>query len=162
MTLYEINAQLEELLENSVDPETGEISEDFEEQLDKLLLDRENKLENICLAYKNCLSDAEALKAEKLAFEKRQKIANNKAERLKNYIQYVLAGEKFKTTKVAVSYRKTESTEIDPDVFFSCADNARYFRIKEEADKKAIADAIKAGETIEGAELISKQSMTIK
>lgn len=163
MTLYEINAELDNLLNNSVDPETGEVAEDFEAQLDALLMQRETKLENIALAVKNLTADAEALKAEKQAFEKRQRVTLNKAERLKNYLQAQLAGEKFSTTKVAISYRKTPSAVIDDDVFFARAENCKYFRLKPpEADKAAISKDLKAGIEIEGAELVYNTSMQIK
>lgn len=162
MTLYEINAELQELLDNAVDPDTGEILDDFDAKLDELLMQRDTKVENIALAVKNLNADAEALKAEKLAFEKRQKTAVNKAERLKNYLLKSLNGEKFSTAKVAISYRNAPSAVIDDEVFFSHPENAVFFRIKTEADKKAITDAIKAGKTIEGAELVTNTSIQIK
>lgn len=161
MTLYEINAQLEELIANSVDPETGELVID-PAALDDLNLEREEKVEGIALYIKDLKATAAAIKAEMDNLKARYDSAKNKAERLTDYLKENLHGEKFSTPKVAISYRNSTSVEIIPGIFFTPA-NEKYFRLKDpEADKKAIADAIKAGETIEGAELISKQSMTIK
>ena len=161
MTLYEINAQLEELIANSVDPETGELVID-PAALDDLNLEREEKVEGIALYIKDLKATAAAIKAEMDNLKARYDSAKNKAERLTDYLKENLHGEKFSTPKVAISYRNSTSVEINPGIFFTPA-NEKYFRLKDpEADKKAIADAIKAGETIEGAELISKQSMTIK
>ena len=162
MTLYEINAQLEELIANSVDPETGELVID-PAALDELNLEREEKVEGIALYIKDLKATAAAIKAEMDNLKARYDSAKNKAERLTDYLKENLHGEKFSTPKVAISYRNSTSVEINPEIFFARSANGRFFRLKDpEADKKAIADAIKAGETIEGAELISKQSMTIK
>lgn len=162
MTLYEINKELEELIANSIDPETGELMID-PEQLDELNMARDEKIEQTALYIKNLKAEAAAIKVEMDNLKSRYDSAKNKAERLSEYIKDILAGEKFQTAKVAISYRNSSSVEINPDVFFARAANGRYFRLKDpEADKKAIADAIKAGETIEGAELVTKTSMTIK
>ena len=162
MTLYEINKELEELIANSIDPETGELMID-PEQLDELNMARDEKIEQTALYIKNLKAEAAAIKAEMDNLKSRYDSAKNKAERLSEYIKDILAGEKFQTAKVAISYRNATSVEINPDVFFARAANGKYFRVKDpEADKKAIADAIKSGETIEGAELVTKTSMTIK
>ena len=162
MTLYEINAELEKLIANSIDPETGELMID-PEQIDALNMARDEKIEQTALYIKNLKAEADAIKTEIDNLKARHDAAKNKAERLTAYIKDLLAGEKFQTAKVAISYRSTASVEINPDVFFARAANGKYFRVKDpEADKKAIAAAIKAGETIEGAELVSKTSMTIK
>ena len=89
MTLYEIDKAITDL----ADPETGEIT-DFE-ALDNLQMARDQKIENIACYYKNLVSDAEAIKAEKEALAERQKVAENKAARLKEYLSYALHGEKF-------------------------------------------------------------------
>lgn len=59
-TLYEID---EEIL-NCVDQETGEIIDP--EKLAQLQMDFDKKVEGIALWIKNLLSDAEAIKAEKI------------------------------------------------------------------------------------------------
>ena len=62
MTLYEIDAQLEEMLEQ-VDPETGELLCDME-QLEALSLERDRKLENLALYIKNRDAEAKAIREE--------------------------------------------------------------------------------------------------
>ena len=74
----------------------------------------------------------------------------------------MLAGEKFTTPKVAVSWRKSEAVEIGMS-FFSTDANERFLRYKEpDPDKAAIKAALKAGEEITGAELVTNLNMTIK
>ena len=79
MTLYEIDAEIMEIIENAVDPETGEIIDELAMAgLGNLNEAREKKIENMLLMVKNLESDAEQLKAEKLAFDQRQRVALNK------------------------------------------------------------------------------------
>lgn len=158
--LYELDALIESLLEQE-DPETGELLCDME-QLEAVLMERDTKIENIALYIKNKTAEAEAIKAEKLALEKRQKSAANKAERAKGFLEEYLKGQKFSTPKVAVSYRKSEQVEVSMS-FFTEESNERFLRYKDpEADKTAIKAAIKAGETVPGAEIVSKMNMSIR
>lgn len=153
MTLYEID---QELL-SCIDAETGEVID--AEKLNSLQMERETKIESVALWIKDLKAEAEALKAEKQAFADRQKAAENKAESLKNWLSEALNGEKFKTTKVAVSFRKTKSVMVD-----SVYDlDAKYVKYKDpDPDKKAIREAIEAGQTVKGAQLVENVSVTIK
>ena len=153
MTLYEIERAILE----AVDTETGEIIN--EEMLDSLLMEKEQKIEGIALWIKNLTAEASALKAEKEAFAKRQKVAENKVESLKKYLTNALQGEKFQTTKVSIGFRSSESVEIT-DISKIPDD---YLRYKDpEADKTAIKQMIKDGYQIDGAVLVRKQSIQIK
>lgn len=152
-TLYEIN---EEIL-NCVDTETGEIID--AEKLSQLQMDFEDKVEGIALWIKNLLSDAAAIKAEKDKLNERQKVCENKAKNLKEYLSGFLAGQKFKTPRVAISYRKSESVNVldigkIPDEYLKYKDP--------EPDKTAIKSAIKYGQTIDGVELVVNHNMQIK
>ena len=158
MKLYEIDASMAAL----VDEETGEIS-DFEAFL-ALQMERDTKIENTALWHKNLAAEAEAIKAEEQNLSKRRRILENQAERLKGHLGYMLEGNAFKTAKVACSFRKTSAVELS-DGFMDWAKvgGAEYLRTKDpEPDKKAIADALKQGIEIHGAELIQRNSLTIK
>ena len=153
MKLYEIDQAIMDL----VDSETGEIIDI--EAFDSLQMEREEKIEGIALYIKDLKAEAEALKAEKLAFAERQKVAENKVESLKNYLAYALKGQAFKSTKAVVSFRKTQQVDV-PDIY---ALDENFLRYKEpEADKTAIKEAIKAGQTVKGATLIENTSVIIK
>lgn len=155
-TLYELVKEIENF-DLQVDEETGELLNI--DELDALQLEKDAKVENICLWIKNLKSDAEAYRTEKKAFEQKIRTAENKAARLTAYVDYILAGDKFKSSKVSVSYRKSEQIEcadmlmVDPD----------YLRFKEpELDKKKIKDAIKAGVEVKGCQLVERQNIQIK
>lgn len=153
MKLFEIDEALQECF----DLETGEIIN--VEKFEELQLKREQKLENIACWIKNLDADAEALKAQKMAFAERQKATEAKAENLRNYLQYALQNTNFKTVNVEVKFRKTQKVEISD---FSKL-NEDFLKYSEPtADKTAIKKAIQGGQVVEGAELIENMSMSIK
>ena len=162
MTLYEIDKAIQEALEGAVDPESGEIiDEELLEQYDKLIMDRDQKVENIGLFIKDLEADAAAIKNEAKNLTARAKACENKAEHLRNYLQFCLDGQKFQTPRLAVSFRHAKKVEVDPDKLFEIPEE--YLRYKEpEPDKKAIGEALKAGEAVPGCQLIESVSMIIK
>ena len=162
MTLYEINEAIQEALEAAVDPETGEITDDaLLAQYEQLQMDRDQKVENIGLFIKNLEADAAAIKAETKNLAARAKAAENKAEHLRSYLQFCLDGEKFQSPRLAVSFRHSKKVEVDPARLYEIPDD--YLRYKEpEPDKKAIGDALKAGQDIPGCQLVENVSMIIK
>lgn len=163
MRLYEINAALEDLL-NQVDPETGELTCDLD-ALEALSIEREEKLEGLALYCKNLTAEAEAIRNEEKALSERRKALENKANRAKDFLNLNLSGEKFQTARVAVSYRKSKAVEITDDTRFWAygISHPEVVRRKEpEPDKVAIAAALKNGQEIPGAELVETLSMSIK
>ncbi len=152
-TLYEIN---QEIL-NCVDFETGEIID--VDKLGELQLAFDVKVENIALWIKNLLSDVEAIKAEKMKLAERQKACENKAKSLKEYLNTYLGGQKFKTPKVSISYRKSEAVEVTD---ISKIDKEYLKIVEPEVDKTKVKKALKEGETIEGVTLVQNQNMQIK
>ena len=162
MTLYEIDNAIREVLESAADPETGElVDEELLEQYDKLIMDRDQKVENIGLFIKNLEADAKAIKEESKNLAARAKAAENKAEHLRNYLEFCLGGEKFQTPRLSVSFRHAKKVEVDPDMLDAIPE--QYLRFKDpEPDKKAIGDALKAGEEIPGCGLVDSVSLIIK
>lgn len=156
-SLFEIDKAIKEW-EMEIDEETGEILNYSE--LDNLQMERDQKVENIALYYKNLVAEAEMVKAEKNNMADRQKRLENKAESLKNYLAYALQGEKFSTPKVAVSYRKSKSVEIAEDARLPEA----YVKVEEvrKPDKKMLKEALEGGEKIDGVRLVEKQNLSVK
>ena len=161
MTLYEIDKMITDL----ADPETGEIT-DFG-ALGNLQMARDQKIENIACYYKNLVSDAEAIKAEKDALTERQKAAENKAARLKEYLSYALRGEKFSTPKCAVTFRKTTSVNVDnPSAAIEWAEmngHKECVRYKApEISKSELGKVLKTGQEVPGAALVEGLSVGVK
>lgn len=162
MTLYEIDKAIQEALEGAVDPESGEIiDEELLAAYDQLRMDRDQKVENIGLYIKNLEADAAAIKAEAKNLTARAKAAENKAEHLRNYMQFCLNGQKFQSPRLSVSFRHAKKVEVDQNRLFEIPDD--YLRYKDpEVDKKRVSEALKAGEDIPGCTLVDSVSMIIK
>lgn len=162
MTIYEIDAQIASLLESSVDEETGEVLVNVE-ALEALQMERDRKVENLALAYKNLSAEAKAIKAEEDALAKRRKSVENEAERARDYLVYVLGGEKFKSAKVAVSYRSSESVQVDESfIDWAKVYHPDLLRVKADADKTAIKAMLKNGEELPYTALVTNTSIQIK
>lgn len=162
MNLYEVNEAIETAFNLAVDPETGEVNEEQLVLLEMLEMERDKKIENIALLIKNLRADAVALKAEKDAFAKRQKQAENKANSLSNYLESVLNGEKFTTDKCAISWRRSSKIVLNEGVTVYDLDT-HFLRMSEpELDKVAIKKALADGVVVEGVHEEPSLSMTIK
>lgn len=159
MTIYEIDNEIM----NCVDMETGEVVDT--DKLNDLQMERDAKIENVACWIKELKAEAEAIKNEKQALADRQRVAENKAESLKNWLAYALNGEKFKTSKCSVSYRNSESVEVTEEgleALMKDYEDLLTYKAPE-PNKKAIKDAIKNdGLTVAGVQLVQKTSTIIK
>lgn len=152
--LYEI----EEDILKCVDMETGEIIDTA--KLEALEMEREQKIEGVILWRKDLLAEAKAIKDEAAELSKRAKVAENKAESLKGYIEHVLAGDKFKTARCSVSYRKTSKIVIDD---LKQLPQEVWKDLSEDwISKNKIKDMLEAGKEVKGAHQEDGQSMIIK
>ena len=138
MNLYEIDTAITAL----VDPETGEVS-DFD-AFDRLSMPRDQKL----------------------AFAERQKAAENKAQRLKDYLAYALQGQKFESPRCAVNFRKTTSVNVaDPDTVLAWLQDHAHEDCIQHAEptisKAELAKILKT-EAVPGAELVDGYSVGVK
>ena len=153
MKLYEID----EAILGCIDTETGEVIDP--ERLTALQMERTEKIEGVALWIKDIKAEIEAVKAEKNAFAERQKLLEKKLDSITEWLKNTLDGQKFSTPKAVVSFRRTESVKVE-DVFKL---NENFLRYSDPTpDKAAIKKALKAGETVEGAELVESVSMTVK
>lgn len=158
MTIYEINEQIL----NCIDLETGEIIDI--DRLNDLQLERDTKIENVACWIKELKAEAEAIKAEKLILAERQKVAENKAESLKKWLAYALDGQKFKTSKCSISYRKSESVEVTEEGLNNLMqehDELLTYKAPE-PNKTAIKQALKDGLSVQGVQLVQNTSTIIK
>ena len=159
MTIYEIDNQIM----SCIDMETGEVIDT--DKLNELQMERDAKIENVACWIKELKAEAEAIKNEKQALADRQRVAENKAESLKNWLAYALNGEKFKTAKCSISYRNSESVEVTEEGLEALMrDHEDLLTYKTpEPNKKAIKDAIKNdGLTVAGVQLVQKTSTIVK
>ena len=159
MKLYEIDNAIYECVN-----EDGEVID--QEKLETLQMERDKKIEGIACWIKELAAEANAIKEEKLKLEARQRVAENKVKSLKSYLAYALQGASFRTAKVSVSFRNTESVEVTPDGLENLMRGGRDDLLtykQPEPNKTAIKNAIKNdGLNIAGIQLVQNVSTIIK
>jgi hypothetical protein len=166
LTIYDIDDRLRELeyeLTEAYDEDTGEILNEERAsavmaEMDALDMARDKKIEGALLLRQELLEEKASLDNEIKRLTARKKKRDRRAERLKDYVTTALGGEKFKTDKISVSYRKSESVDI--------AEGAEipdeYVRVKVEANKTELKKALKSGVKIQGVTLKQNVNMIIK
>lgn len=152
MNLYEINREILAC----IDYETGEILD--EGRLNSLEIEREKKIENVALWIKNLEAEAAALKKEKDAFTQREKSTKNRIESLKKYLENALQGQKFQTTKCAISFRT--STTLGMSEKAEIPEEFRKYSF--DLDKTKMKEALKNGANYKGFWLQKNQKIQIK
>lgn len=164
MSLYEIKQTIQNAIQideegNVVNPETGELLS--KEEFAKLGADLNEGIENLCLWVKDLRAEAKAHKEEKEQQAAWEKACSNKAESIEKFVGVLLGGNKFKTAKCAYGYRKVErcvchvEAEQLPEQFQ---------RVKHsvEADLTELKAYLKAGNTVEGVEIIATTKGSVK
>mgnify|MGYP003653039011 CR=1 FL=1 len=163
MNLFEINQHLKAIVNNgfSVDLETGELLFD-DSQLGSLEETKANKFLAIAKMIKEKEAFAKSIKDQEKSMAERRKNIENEVSRLKEWALFNMnESDKFEDAQIKVSYSKgSESVEVenieklDPKFI-----TEKYIHT---ADKKALKDALKAGEYIEGVTLKRTPSLRIK
>ena len=162
--LYEINHQIQQLFDNCIDPETGEMLDVLVgEKINEIQMEEQDKIENIALFIKELESDVEAIRTEESSLKQRRISKEKKSDWLNKYLSdYLILTErpKFETSKCALSFRKSESVDIYDEraIDHKFITEETVFKI----DKTAIKKAIKNGEEIMGASVVVKQNLQIK
>ena len=155
MNLYDLQINIDAL----VDQETGEIIDI--DALNALEMERDTKISNIACWIKDLKAEGEALKAEEQSLNHRRKVCENKMESLKTYLATFLNGEKFKDSRCAISYRRSERVNFSDS--FDLNTLPDYMKkVTVEPRKTEIKDYLKTGATIEGVELVESTSMQIR
>ena len=162
MNLFEIDDAIQRCVklensENYVDTETGEIIDVA--AIEQLEMDRDKKIRNIACWIRNLEADEKALADQIKTFTTRKNAAKNKRESLKSYLANFLNGAKWQNSEVAISWRKSEVVEVEE----GAAIPEKYLRYKEpEINKAAIKTDLKAGASIYGCQLVTKNNIQVK
>ena len=160
MKLYEIDRAIMEC----VDTETGEIV-DFD-KLNTLTMEREKKLEGVGIAIKNLTAEAKAIREEEKNLAERRKSLETKAEGYKQWLADVLDGNKFETSKVKCSFRKSNRVNVNEERFgvWAVSQDREELLIfaNPKPNKTKLKEAIMSGEEIPGVSLEETNSLTVK
>lgn len=150
---------IDEIILQCVDEETGEVDA---ERLDMLTLERDTKLENLALWYKDLIAEAKATAEESKKLKERAESKKRRADSLKNYLFTVLHGEKFKTSRCNVSYRKSKKVEIAADTDVNdFSERFKTMTVEVKPNKKAIKEYLENGGTLDGCRLEETQNIQI-
>lgn len=159
--LYELNDNIRQL---QAIYEAGEIPEDaFNDTLEALNMEREEKIKNICKWIANISADREGYKAEIKRLSNKDKQAENLQKRLQNYLMSALsaAGQrKIKAGTFTVSIAKSAPALRIYDE--SLIPKTYYVPQPDKLDHAAIKEAIKSGQKVPGAELVQGEHLNIR
>jgi hypothetical protein len=166
--LYELNDTIREICEQGiiVDEETGEILFEGTPGLQLLEMERTEKLLAIAKVIKEQSADFDAYETERKALAKRMMARaaamEKRIEWLKAYlVENTTPDEKVKDGVISLSFRTTESVAFEgsaehlPEAF-------RSEKVTYTPNKEAIKAALKSGEAVIGASIVSKVSPTIR
>lgn len=166
MKLYELTSDYLAFMQAV---ENGEIPEEaIADTLESITAGIEDKADSIACMLKNLDAECKAIKAEENRLAERRKAKEKAHERIKQYLSETLqsAGiDKIETARNSITFRKSESVEIDESAFIQWAQKHRDDLLKYSAptaDKTAIKYALKDGIEIVGAELRINQNIQIK
>lgn len=165
-SLYEISSELREVynkLESGegVDLETGEISEELQ---NALVLSQQNlQAKGIDIGYviKSFDDQIDLYNNEIVRLTQRAKVLRNTRNKIKNGLENAMQEFGIKEIQgktLKISLRKSESVEVDN---LDLLDD-KFKRVKVEADKTAIKQAIKSGEQVVGARLVENNNLQIR
>ena len=165
--LYEIDKSIEDILNATTDPDTGELVD--LESLDALLLEREQKIESVILYRKDVAAELTAVEAEIKTLKARKDRLEATRDGLDRYLTKALDGQKFSTAKCEATFRKSEVVDLDEFGFlgwvYSQPEDMSQYVIHKESDapnKTEIKRLLKAGGTLPYCRLVEKQNLTIK
>lgn len=156
-TLYELTDQYK-MLQNFIEENNVE---GFELALSQIYGEIGEKLEGYAMVLKNIESDIAGIKAEEKRLADRRKSMESNLARIKENMADALLtveGNRVKTEKFTFSFRKSTSVQIENDA----AIPPQFIKVEKTISRSELAKALKAGEQIEGAQLVENQSLQIR
>jgi len=167
MNTHDIKSEffaIQELLENEeFNEETGELIDNtgaIQLLLSEIVSERDIKADSIAYLLKQA-NDAEvSLITEVARLNERRKMFTRQQESLKQLLDFLLGGEKLKTTKFTYSYRTSQSVNIVDESLIP----AEFLNVVEKItpDKKRIKEALADFNEVAGAEIIVKKTLGVR
>jgi hypothetical protein len=156
--LFNINEEMFRL-HQQIEENGGDLTPELEEQLTITEHDRESKCEGYVSVIRQLKSKSELLKSEAKRLLDAARTYDKSVERLEdNLLSSIVQLGNIKTNFVSISTRRNKSVEIADDVEIPL----QYQRVKIEANKTAIKEAIESGIDVPGATIVEKFSLLIR
>lgn len=164
LKIYEINEEmqaLDGLLDSWASNHDGDITDfPLNDELERMEGERNEKLLNLAVWVKDLKGQAEAWNKEIKRLQAGQKTLINKAERIKEFIDYNLQkGEKLSDVRASLSYRKSTQVVLDVPVEDLPPE---FVKISVAADKTALKEYLKTNEGSAIAHIETFQNLNIK
>jgi Siphovirus Gp157 len=161
--LYLVAAQYREAAEKLADLDLP--PEVVADTLESLSGEIEVKAQNVALFVRSMEADAQAVKQWAKDATERAKAIEARAERLREYLSDNMQAcgiQRIEGPGITLSFRKSHAVVIDEPGLIP----AEYMRTPEPPpaapDKRAIADAMRAGEVVPGARMETRQALQIR
>lgn len=158
--IYEEVINAEKRLDDCIDWETGEVSEDYDGAYEELQSVLSCGIETLCKIRANKQARIESLKVEINRLTEKKKVEEKRIESLEKYIKSLFdktGKEKLDAGTFSLSYRKSTQVKVDDD--FDIED---YMRVKKEVDKDKIKADLLAGAEIAGAYLVENKNLKVR
>lgn len=156
--IYPKNEMVEKLLASAVDEETGEMTlteEELAAKLEEIDLTFDEKIKALRNSFMSDKVDAECIRAEASALwklhQETSKLATtieNRMERTKRFLAWLLQGEKYSKDGVTVSYITREQTVVEDGFVEWAKTYAPGFLNEPTPRKKDIEQAVKNGSAL--------------
>lgn len=167
MKLYELAKDylsLMQAIENEEIPE-----EAIADTLESIEAGIEEKADNIGCLLKNLAAEIAAIKVEENRLAERRKAKENTYERIKTYLSETLQRldiKKVETARNSITFRKSEAVEVPDEQLFLDWALANKIELltypSPKINKTEIKKALKAGEKVECAQLVTNFNIQIK
>ena len=164
MTLYELTEDYMNLLELAEDPDIDEQA--FTDTLEGIDGALEDKAEGYAKVIRTLEGDAAACDAESKRLRNKKQTIENNIKRMKAALQYAMQATgktKFKTALFSFGIQKNPAAVVIDEGYLKNIPDRFLIPQDPQIDKKAIKEALKAGEDLEGiAHLEQTESLRIR
>ena len=164
LSLYQLSSNYIEALDFFTDPEADLPIEAINDTLEALSGELEDKAVNVTKFLKNMEATAKAIKEAEAEMAKRRKSLENRIKWMKDYLKGSM--EHTGITKIECPYFKLSIQKNPASVnILNVESIPAQFKekvISWKIDKTAIKNALKAGETVKGAELVNGTRLAIR
>lgn len=165
--LTEQGSKLEEMIENSINWETGEVDENYDKLTD--LKDKINALvvskgRDLIYVLKKQDNYAEAIDEEIKRLQALKKSYTKKKENLSNYIKMCMIANNIKAIETPIGKLSVVNNAESVEIYDESLIDKKFIKtkIEETISKTDIKNAIKNGEEVQGARLVRNTRLAIK
>lgn len=164
MNLYEISNEYQVVLEESFDPDTGEINSNAIEKLDDIKVSLEDKAISVASYIKNIEAEREAIEKAKKAMSDRESKLDKKSDYLTQYLQTNMERCGFSEIKSPFFVIKLKKCPVSTDIVDESMIPEEYKKMKEivTIDRCKLKEEMLAGVVIPGASLKQKTRLEIR